>query len=128
MFEDDDSVFAALRAGARGYVLKDADEEELPARSGPSPRRGDLQPRGRRPGARLLRPAAARAAKAFPELTDREREILALIAPRARDNPSIARRARAEPQDGGQLRVGVLPSCRSPTGPRRCSRADADRR
>ena len=29
MFEDDDSVFAALRAGARGYVLKDADEDEL---------------------------------------------------------------------------------------------------
>ena len=29
MFEDDDSVFVAMRAGARGYVLKDADEEEL---------------------------------------------------------------------------------------------------
>jgi DNA-binding NarL/FixJ family response regulator len=29
MFEDDDSVFAALRAGARGYVLKDTDDEEL---------------------------------------------------------------------------------------------------
>jgi DNA-binding NarL/FixJ family response regulator len=29
LFEDDDSVFMALRAGARGYVLKDADEEEI---------------------------------------------------------------------------------------------------
>ena len=29
MFEDDDSVFAALRAGARGYVLKGTDEDEL---------------------------------------------------------------------------------------------------
>lgn len=29
MFDDDDSVFAAIRAGARGYVLKDADDEEL---------------------------------------------------------------------------------------------------
>ena len=29
MFEDDDSVFAALRAGARGYVLKDAEDEEM---------------------------------------------------------------------------------------------------
>jgi DNA-binding NarL/FixJ family response regulator len=28
-FADDDSVFAALSAGARGYVLKDADEDEI---------------------------------------------------------------------------------------------------
>src|SRR4051794_24831816 len=29
MYDDDDSVFAALRAGARGYLLKGADGEEL---------------------------------------------------------------------------------------------------
>jgi DNA-binding NarL/FixJ family response regulator len=29
LFEDDESVFMALRAGARGYDLKDADEEEM---------------------------------------------------------------------------------------------------
>jgi DNA-binding NarL/FixJ family response regulator len=29
MFEDDDSVFAAMRAGARGYVLKDASQDEV---------------------------------------------------------------------------------------------------
>jgi DNA-binding NarL/FixJ family response regulator len=30
LFEDDDSVFLALRAGARGYVLKDSDEDTSP--------------------------------------------------------------------------------------------------
>jgi DNA-binding NarL/FixJ family response regulator len=29
MFEDDESVFAAMRAGARGYLLKGADQEEI---------------------------------------------------------------------------------------------------
>lgn len=29
MFDDDESVFAAMRAGARGYVLKDMDDDEL---------------------------------------------------------------------------------------------------
>lgn len=29
MFEDDDSLFATMRAGARGYVLKGADQEEM---------------------------------------------------------------------------------------------------
>src|SRR5260370_10195677 len=41
MFEDDDSVFAAMRAGARGYLLKDADHDEL-ARPIRSVNRGEV--------------------------------------------------------------------------------------
>ena len=29
MFDDDDSVFAAMRAGARGYVVKGAEQDEI---------------------------------------------------------------------------------------------------
>ena len=91
LFEDDDSVFMALRAGARGYVLKDADEEEL-VRAIRAVGRGEA----------IFSPAVAervlayfagspRAAPlAFPTLTDREREILNLIA-RGYPNPSIAK-------------------------------------
>ena len=40
MFDDDESVFAVMRAGARGYLLKDADQEELVrAITAPKPRR-----------------------------------------------------------------------------------------
>lgn len=82
MFEDTDSVLAALRAGARGYILKDADEEEL-LRSIRAVASGEAL-FGPAVAQRLLRyisevaPSAPRTA--FPELTDREREVLALIA------------------------------------------------
>jgi DNA-binding NarL/FixJ family response regulator len=90
MFEDDDSVFAAMRAGARGYVLKGADQEEIlkviRAVAGGEAHFGPTIAR------RLLgyfatpRPAAW---EAFPDLTAREREILDLIA-RGRSNHEIA--------------------------------------
>jgi DNA-binding NarL/FixJ family response regulator len=91
MVEDDDSVFAAMRAGARGYLLKGADKEEMllairavgrgEAVFGPGIARRLTQyfaPRTR---------AAPRAV--FPDLTDREREILDLIAA-GRNNQEIA--------------------------------------
>ena len=80
MFDDDDSVFAAMRAGAGGYVLKGASQEEIvraihavaagEAILGPSVARRVL--------AQLSGGAAA--ADPFPDLTPREREVLTLMA------------------------------------------------
>lgn len=91
MFEDDESVFAAMRAGARGYVLKGADQEEM-LRAVRSAARGEAL-FGPSIAARLTRfftgsrPAAA--PDLFPELTGREREVLDLIA-QGRNNEGIA--------------------------------------
>jgi DNA-binding NarL/FixJ family response regulator len=81
MFEDDDSVFSAMRVGARGYVLKGADPSEIlkvvlmDFFSAPKP---------------------ASSEEAFPELTSREREILDLIA-RGHTNAKIAARLFVSP-------------------------------
>ncbi len=95
MFDDDDSVFAALRAGATGYLLKDADQEEL-LRAIRAVRRGEAifgPAIARRMASYFAGRAAAPqpAAAPFPELTEREREVLDLIA-RGRNNAAIAAR------------------------------------
>jgi DNA-binding NarL/FixJ family response regulator len=55
---DDDSVFAAMWAGARGYVLKGAEQQEIArAITAVAHRRGHLRPGGGHPGAHLLRNA-----------------------------------------------------------------------
>ncbi|MDX1687021.1 MAG: response regulator transcription factor [Candidatus Promineifilaceae bacterium] len=83
MLEDDDSLFAAMCAGARGYILKGADKAEVLA---------TVQAVAE--GQALFGPAIASrlttffqkggqmeaAIVPFPELTDREREVLNLIA------------------------------------------------
>ncbi len=93
LFEDDESVFMALRAGARGYVLKDEDEEEM-VHAIRAVGRGEaiFSPAI---ATRVLAyfaasPAGATPPQLFPTLTDREREILTLIA-QGHPNPSIAR-------------------------------------
>ena len=90
LFEDEDSVFLALRAGARGYVLKDADEEELTGAIRAAARGEAIfsQAVAGRVLAFFAQPRPA--PKVFPELTDREREILGLLA-QGHPNPSIAR-------------------------------------
>ncbi|HEX2313639.1 MAG TPA: response regulator transcription factor, partial [Thermomonospora sp.] len=90
MFRDDDSVFAAMRAGARGYLLKESGAEEI-ARAVRAVAAGEA----------IYGPEIARRVltyfsdmpdpkqTAFPELTDREREVLQLIA-QGRNNHDIA--------------------------------------
>jgi DNA-binding NarL/FixJ family response regulator len=82
LFEDDDSVFAALRAGARGYILKDANEVEV-LRAIRAVSSGDAifsAAIAQRLIDFFAAPRPAQAALPFPDLTDREREILTLIA------------------------------------------------
>jgi DNA-binding NarL/FixJ family response regulator len=95
MLEGDDSVFAAMRAGARGYLLKGADRAEI-ARALEGVAHGEVV-FSSGIASRVLAffaagPAAAAAAlEPFPSLTEREREILDLVA-RGLTNAEIARR------------------------------------
>lgn len=99
MFDDDDSVFAAMRAGARGYVLKGADQAEM-LRVIRAVARGEA----------LFGPAIAKrlmsffatpwrdaALQVFPELTEREREVLDLIA-QGYNNTEIAKHLVLSPK------------------------------
>jgi len=88
---DDDAVFAALRAGARGYILKDASEAEV-LQAIQMVRVGDAvfsAPIAQRLIDYFAAPPPLAPMTPFPELTDREREILSLIA-QGRNNAAIA--------------------------------------
>ena len=99
MFEDGDSVFTALQAGARGYLLKGALKAEIlrsiqavasgEAIFGPSVAKRLMQ--------YFAAPRPSTPPDAFPELTEREHEILELIA-RHETNPEIARRLYLSPK------------------------------
>lgn len=80
MYDDDASVFAVLRAGARGYVLKGAHQDELVAAIR-AVARGEAV-FGARVADRVLAhfSAAASGQAVLPELTPREREVLGLLA------------------------------------------------
>ncbi|MEV5958712.1 response regulator transcription factor [Streptomyces sp. NPDC051987] len=92
-FADDESLFPALRAGARGYLTKDAGGDEI-VRAVESVLSGDagLSPSiQRRLLERLSQPEPAPAAEAPDGLTTRETEVLVLIA-EGFSNQEIARR------------------------------------
>jgi DNA-binding NarL/FixJ family response regulator len=90
MFEDDDSVFAAMRAGARGYVLKDMNDGDI-TRAILAVGHGEA----------IFSPAIAQRMMSFfsarpalppdifPELTDSERNVLRFMAQGA-NNEAIA--------------------------------------
>lgn len=93
MFDDDDSVFAAMRAGARGYLVKGSNQAEVVraialvgsggAMFGPAIAQRVVE--------YFARPRPSQPALVFPDLTDREHEVLDLIA-EGRTNTSIASR------------------------------------
>ena len=93
MFEDDASVFAALRAGARGYVLKDADRGEL-VRAIRAVANGEaiFSPTvATRVLAFFTNRSQGLSVEEFPQLTGREREVLDLLA-EGQSNAGIAAR------------------------------------
>jgi DNA-binding NarL/FixJ family response regulator len=92
MFEDDDSVFAAMRAGAKGYLLKDSGGEGV-VHAIRAVASGEAV-FGPGVAERIIgffsAPRAAAPQRAFPELTEREEEVLSLVA-QGKSNREIAR-------------------------------------
>lgn len=94
MFDNDESLFTAMRSGARGYLVKGAEQEQI-TRAIRAVASGEVV-FGAAVASRALAYFAGagihgRAARPFPELTDREVEVLQLIA-QGFNNTEIARR------------------------------------
>lgn len=97
MFKDDDSVISVMKAGAQGYILKDADRDDIlrairSVASGESIFDGDVASRliayATRPSSRL---------DEFPSLTYREKEVFGLLA-EGHSNAVISRKLQLSPK------------------------------
>lgn len=93
MFEDDDTVFAALRSGARGYLLKGSSKAEI-VNAIQSVQRGEAifgAPIAKRVMQHFSNLSTTNAVTdSFPELSDREHDVLSLVA-QHKSNAEIAR-------------------------------------
>ncbi|OLF16031.1 response regulator [Actinophytocola xanthii] len=98
MFNDTESVFAAMRAGARGYLLKGSGQEEI-IRAVHAVGRGEaiFGPDIANRVIGFFNAGPVTSDPIFPELTSREREVLALIAD-GESNSVIARRLSLSPK------------------------------
>jgi DNA-binding NarL/FixJ family response regulator len=114
MFEDDETVLSAIRAGARGYLLKGAGQEEIHAAIR-AVVTGQLVV-GPRVAARLVEHLNAPVTRPapFPELTVREREILALAA-RGQGNAAIAAALGLAPKTVGNHLSAIFAKLRVAT-------------
>ncbi len=117
MGEDDGTVLSALRAGARGYLRKGAEQDEIvraitTVHGGGVVFGASLATRI----AEVLAPTS-RPERPFPELSERETEILDLIAT-GRNNGQIAQALTSPPRRSATTSPASCPSCRPPTGPR----------
>jgi DNA-binding NarL/FixJ family response regulator len=98
MSEDAEPVFAAIRAGARGYLLKGAGRDDI-IRAVRAVACGDAiySPLIAQQIIAYFSAGVGRTAAPFPELTDREREVLELIAS-GQNNAVISRRLFISPK------------------------------
>ena len=96
MLADDDSVFAALRVGARGYLLKGAEQAEIIRAVHTVAEGGGVF--GPSVARRVMEHFSGQhASKPFPELTEREREVLSMVAA-GHNNAAISTRLMLAPK------------------------------